>query len=231
MKKNELSSVSPSGTEAVWGWGWWAFQLLLLPSVLNALNGFLAQPISAAELNFVFYFVNFLAVLLIFHDFLARSARAVLAHPAYFCQAVILGLAAYAAASFCMNRLLALLEPSFQNANDAQLASLFAGGRFLMTLGVVLLAPVAEECFYRALIFRSLYRKAPWLGYTVSVLVFAAVHVVGYIGSYSPLVLALSFLQYLPAGLCLAWSYAKSGTLFAPIVIHCIVNFYGIHSL
>jgi len=28
----------------------------------------------------------------------------------------------------------------------------------------------------------------------------------------------------MPAGLCLAWSYTKSDTIFAPIVIHALVN-------
>ena len=34
----------------------------------------------------------------------------------------------------------------------------------------------------------------------------------------------LSLVQYLPAGLILAWSYEKSQTLAAPIAIHTIIN-------
>ena len=34
----------------------------------------------------------------------------------------------------------------------------------------------------------------------------------------------MAFLQYLPAGLCLAWAYTKADTIFAPILIHAAVN-------
>lgn len=99
MGKKTLSSPRITGTEAVWGWGWWAFQFFLLPSLLPAVNTLLSRPLSQAELNFTFFLMNFLAVLLIFHSFLARSTRSAVAHPAYFCQAVILGLVAYFALS------------------------------------------------------------------------------------------------------------------------------------
>ena len=65
----------------------------------------------------------------------------------------------------------------------------------------------------------------------VSICVFSLIHIVGFIGRYSPLELVLSFLQYVPAGLCLAWSYQRSGTVFAPILIHAMVNAYGICNL
>ena len=38
-------------------------------------------------------------------------------------------------------------------------------------------------------------------------------------------------LQYLPAGLCLAWSCIRGQTIFAPIVIHALVNAVGIYRL
>ena len=39
--------------------------------------------------------------------------------------------------------------------------------------------------------------------------------------------LFLSFLQYVPAGLCLAWSYEKADSIWAPILIHIAVNQMG----
>ena len=94
-----------------------------------------------------------------------------------------------------------------------------------------MLVPPAEECFYRGLFFQTFAKKALWLGYAVSTTVFALIHILGFIGSASPLALVLSFLQYLPAGLCLAWSYAKSDTIFAPILIHALVNAWGIYEM
>jgi membrane protease YdiL (CAAX protease family) len=55
--------------------------------------------------------------------------------------------------------------------------------------------------------------------------------VLGYIGSADLLTLALCFLQYIPAGLCLAWAYDASGSIFAPVLIHTVINALGILSL
>lgn len=228
MRNRNGASPGLSPTEAVWGWGCWAFQLFLLPSILSAVNGILPHRLSDSEINFLFFLINFLAVLLIFHAFLGRSLRQVTAHPAYFCQAVVLGLAAYFACSFLVEKCVHLLDPGFRNYNDASIAALGSGNFFLTALGTVVFVPVAEECFYRGLFFRHISEKSLWAAYLLSVLVFAAVHIVGFIGVYSPLEIFLCFLQYLPAGLCLAWSCAKSGTIFAPILIHTFINACGI---
>ena len=63
------------------------------------------------------------------------------------------------------------------------------------------------------------------------VLAFAMVHIMGFLNVYSPLEICMAVLQYLPAGLCLAWSYAKADTIFAPILIHAAVNYITINGL
>ena len=60
---------------------------------------------------------------------------------------------------------------------------------------------------------------------------FAAIHVLAYIGTESVTTLVLCFLQYLPAGLCLAWTYTKADNIFAPIVVHALVNAIAIGAL
>lgn len=231
MRKGTTAFCAPSSRETTLGFCYLAFQMLLLPGILTWANGQLHPPLNGAELNFVFYFLNFLAVLLIFHDFLGRSAGQVRQHPAYFCQAVILGLAAYYASSYIIDYVIRLLSPAFANYNDGSIAAMKQTNAFLMVIGTVILVPPAEECFYRGLIFRNLYRKSPAAAYVVSMLVFACIHVLGYLGTYRPLELFLAVLQYLPAGLCLAWSYVKSETIFAPIVIHAWINFVAIRQL
>jgi len=39
--------------------------------------------------------------------------------------------------------------------------------------------------------------------------------------------LFLCFLQYLPAGFALAFCYRRSGSIFAPILVHMVVNQTG----
>ena len=60
---------------------------------------------------------------------------------------------------------------------------------------------------------------------------FAAIHVLGYIGSADVARLVLCFIQHLPAGMCLAWTYTKADNIFAPVVVHAIVNAVSIGAL
>ena len=228
MKKYRSLSTRQSDQEIILGWVYFLFQLLALKSLLVWGNTQAGRPLSEAELNFIFFAVNFAAVLWIFHRFLSSSFRQVRLHPAFFCQAVILGLVAYLACSKGMNWLFARFAPGFSNANDASIAALSRGSFPLMAIGTVLLVPPVEECFFRGLIFRPLYGKSPWAAYLVSTAAFALVHVAGYVLDYSLWQILIALLQYLPAGLCLAWSYTKSDPIFAPIVIHALVNAWGI---
>lgn len=225
MTKRISGRSCPSAQETVGGFCYLAFQLLLLPVLLTMLNERLSVPLREAELNFVFYLINFLAVLLIFHNFLGSAATQVIRHPAYWCQAVILGLAAYYACMFVTNWVIGLLVPGFSNYNNSALFAMGQESRLLVFIGTVLLVPTVEECIYRGLVFRNLYGKSHWAAYLVSMLAFALVHILGYAGQYTPLETLLAVLQYLPAGLCLAWSYTKADTIFAPIAIHAVVNF------
>jgi membrane protease YdiL (CAAX protease family) len=160
-----------------------------------------------------------------------KSASQIRQHPAYFCQAVILGLAAYYACFYAVDTAVSWLLPGFANRNNDAIASMLSQNRFLMVLGTVILVPPFEECIFRGLIFGNLYRKSHWAAYVVSILSFAMLHILGYLGTYSPMEVVIAVLQYLPAGLCLAWSYTKAETIFAPIFIHAAVNYITIHTL
>lgn len=231
MKKSCALGSGLSHGETAGGLVYFAFQLLLLPPLLLWVNQQLAVPVTDAELNFIYYLTNFIAVVLIFHGFLGRSMAQTWQHPAYFCQAVILGLAAYYACSWAVEQLALRLVPSYTNWNDASIAEMSHGSFFLTAVGTVILVPPAEECFYRGLIFRTLYGKSRWAAYLVSMLAFTAVHIMGYLGQYSAVELMIALAQYLPAGLCLAWSYTKADTVFAPILMHAIINFTAIQTL
>ena len=230
MRKPNLS-VSLTQKELVGGWLYLAFEALCLFTLLTTLNRYLAHPMSNAEMNFAYFGLNFLAALWIFHDFLDRNGAQFRKHPIEFFQALILGLVAYYVCTWAVGHFIRLIDPGFANANDAAITSMMGSSRFLMTVGTVILVPLAEECLFRGLIFRTLYSSSRWAAYIVSILVFAAVHIVGFITQYSPLELLLSFLQYLPAGLCLAWTYTKADCIFAPIAMHTVINAVAIAAL
>ena len=224
MKRNRSFSGNLTNQETIGGFVYLAFELIFLSGILSWINGYLENPLNSAELNFVFYLINFIAILLIFHGFLGRGLNQVTQHPAIFCQAVILGIVAYYACLWATTWVIRLFVPGFSNYNDQAIAGMLGGNFFLMAVGTVILVPPVEECLFRGLIFRNLYGKSRWAAYVVSILVFAIIHFVDYIGTYSPVELLMAFLQYLPAGLCLAWTYSKADTIFAPILMHAVIN-------
>ena len=230
MAKKHIT-VSFHRSELLWGWLYMAAVFLILPSVLYWISDRLFPGISDSEVNFLFYFVNFLATLLIFRKFLSRNwgtAKNNLLHMGLY---VLLGLFLYWASSLVMAEVTYYLMPDFVNINDMSIAAMSQGGFLLTAIGTVILVPVAEECLFRGLLFRGMYSQSRWAAYAISSLCFCLPHVSAYIGSYDWAVLALCFIQYLPAGLILAWSYEKSNTIFTPILIHTIINAFGIYAM
>ena len=231
MKKSKLLYISMNRTEKTIGCLYMAISILALPSALFWVNGQLADPLPEEMLNFVYYLTNFLFITGIFHRFLRASLVAAWRDIWNFIQAVILGYVAYLASTKAMEFVMGYLIPGFSNFNDAAITELASSNYVLMLIGVVFLVPLCEEMLYRGLIFRNLWQNSKAAAYLVSMAVFAAIHVLGYIESTDITTLLLCFIQYLPAGLCLAWSYTRADTIFAPILIHAAINFIGMNSL
>ena len=231
MKKSKTLYISMSRTEKILGWLYMAFSMLALPALLSWVNKQLADPIPESTLNFVFYLTNFLFIVSIFHRFLRASIVAAWRDFWNFIQAVVLGYVAYWVASEVMEFVMGYLMPGFSNVNDAAISELARTNYVLMLIGVVFLVPLSEEMLYRGLIFRGLWQDSNVAAYLVSMAAFAAIHVLGYIGSEDITRLLLCFIQYLPAGLCLAWTYTKADNIFAPVIVHAIVNAVAIGAL
>lgn len=213
-----------SSAEKVWGLGYYAFQLLALPSLLSWVCRQLSLHPSPALSNFICYGVSGIAVVCIFRRFLLTSLKSAWADRWAFLQAVVLGYVAYLLSSRALDYVLGLLSLRPDNVNDSAILAMLKSDRTITVLCVLLLAPLTEELFYRGLIFRNLWQRSNWLGYALSVAAFAAIHVMGYVGIAAPVTLLLCFVQYIPPGLCLAWTYTKADNIFAPMLVHILVN-------
>ena len=224
-------SVSMTRLEFCFGWFYLALQLLVLPSLLTMVNGLLPKPLPTALVNFLFFTLNFICTAAIFHRFLAKSLGKALQAPAHVLKAALLGVVLNYAGSFVVSFLILLHNPEFTNVNTQAISEMAQEYRLLMSLGTILLVPVAEESLFRGLVFRPLYNRKPWMGYLASSLLFASIHVVGYIGRFDALTLLLCFVQYFPPSLCLGWAYAKTDTICAPILMHVIINAIGIFAM
>jgi len=217
--------------ELTWGWVYYVLQLLFLPLLLEALNTQLPTPLTEAQLNFTYFAVNFAVLTVIFHRFLGLNFKQATYRLGYTLQSAFFGYGIYYLSTLVISFVIARCAPDFANLNDDSIAQMLRENYTLTTVGTVILVPVAEELMYRGLIFRALYNRSRFAAYAVSTLVFAGVHLLGYITVYDPLSLALALLQYLPAGLCLGWAYARSNTIWAPILIHMAVNQIGLLSM
>jgi membrane protease YdiL (CAAX protease family) len=85
---------------------------------------------------------------------------------------------------------------------------------WLAVLAIVILAPIAEEIFFRGVVFNALLREGGrrW-AYLGSAALFAVIHL-------EP----ISILPLFLLGLALAWVYERSRNLLAPMAMHATVN-------
>ena len=209
----------------IWlGWIYWAVQLLVLPTVIDTVLPLLGLDLSVIQFNFIFFALNFLFLTVIFHRFLGEHTKLALKQPFRVLRYAFGGYVFFWISTTVIGIVTAHFVPSFSNVNDAAIMQMAASDYTLTAIGTVLLAPVAEELMYRGLLFGSLHHRSPAGAFILSTIVFAAIHVVGYIGLYRPLILVLCFLQYIPAGLCLGWAYTRSGNIWAPILAHIAIN-------
>ncbi len=85
---------------------------------------------------------------------------------------------------------------------------------WLVVIAIAIFAPIAEELFFRGIVFNAWLRESGRVpAYVGSAALFAVIH----------LSLA-SFLPIFLLGIALAWVYERTGNLLAPIVMHATVN-------
>ena len=224
-------SISMTRRERLLGWSYLLVCMFVLPVSLALVNLRLDNPLSDAEINLVFFGINVAATGIIFHRFFYASLLAFKENLWKCLKFALLGFLLYWAGSILFSVITLALRPDFANANDQNIMGLLEEYPTLLTLFTIFLVPAYEELLYRGLLFQGFQQKNRLLAYVLSAGVFSAIHVVGYIGLYDPVLLILCYFQYLPGGIALAWAYEKSDTIVTPILMHIIINAIGISAL
>jgi len=231
MSKSAKLAVSMNDKERIWGFLYLLAELFALPAALEAMNRLLPAPLPDAWLNFLYFALNFIFTCFLFRSFLRRCLTRIGKDTGAFLMVTAAGFGIYYLCNLVLNSLILLLAPDFANLNDGNIAQQISGNVPIMFIGTAILVPVAEELLHRGLVFGSLYGRNPYIAYIFSAILFSAIHILGYVMVYPLPHLILAFLQYLPAGLVLAWAYRKSGSIFSPILIHAAVNTLALLSL
>ncbi len=213
-------------SEMMLGSIYYTLSYFLLPYLLFFLGELLSIPQWCCQV--ALFFLNFVFTLLIFHRFLLGNGKAALGSIGKFLGYSALGLVFYYTANLVVGYLILLIRPDYINLNDAGIVFLANDGGIWIAASSIILVPVAEELLFRGLLFAGMRQSHPTAAWLLSAAAFSAIHVVGYIGSYDIFSFLLAFVQYLPAGFCLAYAYQSSGTILAPILMHTIINIIGV---
>ena len=227
MKHSDFFSHPLTRREKQFGAVWMAFEILLFARILQVLNALLPIPMPQVYVNFLFFSANFAVVTAIFRRYLIGQLKLMSDTFGRSVGIALAGFAAYCLVSFFVQQFILAIDPDFTSINDLTIRHLVQEDFFLMLVGTVILVPITEECLLRGLVFRGLYDHSPVLAWVVSIVIFSGAHLVSYIGMYPLPTMLLCFVQYIPAGLCLACAYRLSGSLLSPILIHALVNLMG----
>lgn len=226
-----IYAAKPSRRETLWGGIYLILYLAVLSWLIPVAAHFLAPRLDAAQVNFIYFMVNFAATVIIFRKFLFQSVKDALRSPRSTLWYAILGYLGSNALGNIVGMFILRLEPDFANVNDTAINGLMAENYALMAIGAVILAPITEELLFRGLIFRGLYDRSPLAAHLVSMILFSLIHVSGYVGFYAPKTLLLCFIQYLPAAYCLNFAYRYGRSIVSPILLHGLINLVALSAM
>ena len=211
-----------SRAEAIAGWCYLPFYLVLLSAGIQYLAALLGLTLSVLTINIIYFSVNLLFVLLVFRNFLLQ--RFFGSGFWNFVQTLILGFVLYYAGTWAIQFLAGKLAGDFVIYNNETVSDLIFSNRYVMLLASVIFAPVVEETLVRGVVFGTIRPASRVLAYIVSTLLFTLMHNWQYFGLHPFLSILLSCLPYIPASVALAWVYEKGGTIWAPITLHALIN-------
>ena len=227
MAKRKHTAYMTAG-EQVAGTAFFVIYLVVLPFAAGPLfrlaGNLLGMTISDGLQNVLTYYILFAVSIIIFHGFLARTSRQLADNLGAACKAVAGGLVALYGLNELVYRLTNLLVGNRTNLNNTTISAQIEDAPHMTLLIVIFLAPFVEEVLFRGLVFGNLRRKSAAVGYLVSCLLFALLHVWQFAVVNRDITYFLLMLQYLVPGLVLAWVYDRTGTLWTSIGLHAAAN-------
>ena len=225
---NKKNFVSPSKKEVLIGAVYMAAQMFALPRLILEACEALSFTFSAAELNVIFFLINFGAVTLIFRNFLKKTFLEAGNGLSKIITSALMGFGIYWLGNLLVGSLIISLNPDFANVNDATISAMAEDNFLPIAICTIFFVPITEELLYRGVLFAGFFKRSPILAFIFSTLIFSAIHILGYITEYSWDTLLLCFIQYIPPSIALGFAYAKSGSIFAPMLMHIFINAIGI---
>lgn len=202
--------------------------LVLLPLLLQQLMNRGAMDDVAA--NVICYSVGALYMLGLLFPFLRRDFDPLCDRPFHCLLEVLANYGLMYLGNLAIAGLMMLvLGQSGENPNNAGLMDMAGQSWNQMSAVAVFIAPIVEECLFRAGIFGTLRHYKRWAAYLVATLAFSFYHVWAY-ALVDP-IYWLYFIQYVPVSLLLCRVYERTNSIWGSIFFHMLVNYIAMNAL
>lgn len=210
--------------QLVMGWLYLPIYLVLAAEAIVFLGNLFGLNLSQYTVNLLYFSLNIVFVLLVYHRFLGKSFAAFFKRFWPFIQTLILGFAMYYITNILLVGVFSVITDDTTVVNNETVAALVSENTTVMLLFSVIAAPIVEETLVRGVVFGTFHRVNRYLAYAASILLFSVMHVWQYAGDLTFMGLLFNGLVYVPASIALGWTYEKSGTILCPIMLHMIIN-------
>ena len=142
--------------------------------LMQLLNVDITTEYGAYLANVAFFSLNFICVALIFRRFLFDSFAPLKERRlGWFFLAVGIGYGICVISSNLLTLVYTLLDVLPDNLNNETVGAMLTEHAGTMLLFTCIFAPITEECLFRGVLFTPFCKKCPWVGYVLSVLLFA----------------------------------------------------------
>lgn len=217
--------------EIIGGILWLVIYGFFMGDILSLVLGLLGVSYTTAQLNALFFLSNFVITALVFRRFLTKNLTLVPRNLLRTLKGMLVGFCIYWLLQVGIGLIGDLLSGNIDIPNDDTIASIADENYRIMWAGAVLLAPMVEETLVRGLIFGNVRRLNRVAAYAAAAAVFAAMHVLSYLGQMDALTLGYNILTYgLPSiALCACYEYA--GNIWASIGLHMMINALGMSAM
>ena len=200
--------------------------LIVLPNLLAAimLKGYIGE----ADANLLLYAIGAVYMLVFCWKFLRRDFDPLMDNLLHILVEICISYGLMFVFNLIVNGLLFKLFP-LDNPNNAAIIGIASQEYGKTAALAIFLAPIVEELLFRAGIFGVLRRYNRLLGYTVSVLAFAAYHIWPFAINDSSYWVYM--IQYIPVSCLLCRVYERCNSIWGSIGFHMMVNAISIKTL
>lgn len=182
-------------------------------------------------LNASYSIVCLVGTAVIFRHLLTESLQTLGADPLRLLKGMVMGFCLYELLQVGLGMTYAALLPDLTTPNDETISKLLARNPALTAVITVLLSPLVEETLYRGLLFGGLRNRNRPLAYLLSALLFAAAHLLDFVGTTNTGTLLWNIPLYALPALALCACYDYCGNLWGPIFLHMIINALAMYGM